>query len=320
MNVLIVGTGIIGTLYGWVLYQAGFSVSHWVRPGQTENHPAEAVLDLLDERIGYPRFNKVYYPWRCIEAIPVEEQFDLVIVPTNSYQVTEALQTIYPRLPAAVYLICSANWTGDEAFKAIIPANQYVLGYPGAGGALVDGVYLANLCAEIHLPHNDGWNDRVLAMIIPVFATAGIVPDFQTNMLHWLWVHNASTLPVQAAFLEHCEINRFLADSSLLLTAFAAVREGLAICAARGVAVSNYEDVAVFKLPDTLVLMMFKLLYRCYQSTPRYTAHFIQGFLEAQVTYEQIRASAEQLAIPIPALLTLGKVFETNKALPATDL
>ena len=40
-------------------------------------------------------------------------------------------------------------------------------------------------------------------------------PDIQPNILHWLWVHNASAVRFAAGFAEHKEIKPFLRDSEL---------------------------------------------------------------------------------------------------------
>ncbi len=316
MNVLIIGIGIIGTIYGWALQQAGIPVTHYVRPGKTERRSGEALLDLLDERQGFPRFSKIYYPWQCLETIPANESFELVIVPTNLYQTETALRQVYPQLPEASYLVLSANWLGDSAFKAIIPEQQLVLGYPDGGGTLIGDVYWTNLGAEIHLPSSDGPNGAAIQKVTQLFAAAGIQPDYQSNMLHWLWVHNATSMPIWAAYLQHCDMELLLKDQSLLRQAFTAVRECLDLCVARGVALNNYEDTAIFKLPDSLIGIMFKMLYYFNQSMQRDIAHAAQGFMEVQANYGQICATARELQIPLPAFTALGKVFETKSLDP----
>ncbi|HEY4633468.1 MAG TPA: 2-dehydropantoate 2-reductase N-terminal domain-containing protein, partial [Candidatus Limnocylindrales bacterium] len=79
MNVLIVGTGNIGTTYGWVLTQAGHRVRHLVRPGGIATRPEIARLDLLDERDGHDDRRMVGYRWDLVEE-PAVDAVDVVLV------------------------------------------------------------------------------------------------------------------------------------------------------------------------------------------------------------------------------------------------
>jgi len=52
MRILVVGAGVIGTVYGWALSEAGHHVTHLVRPGRTDRFAGGVALDVLDKRKG----------------------------------------------------------------------------------------------------------------------------------------------------------------------------------------------------------------------------------------------------------------------------
>ncbi|MCI0494315.1 hypothetical protein L0Z72_04845 [candidate division KSB1 bacterium] len=83
MKDLIVGAGVIGTIYGWALKSAGLSITHLVRKGKENNFLDGVTIDVLDERKGYKKYNKTTYPIKVIEKLDKNSGFDLVIVPTN---------------------------------------------------------------------------------------------------------------------------------------------------------------------------------------------------------------------------------------------
>jgi 2-dehydropantoate 2-reductase len=56
MKTLIVGTGIIGVIYGWALSQADMDVTHFVRKGKKDRFKDGVKLDVLDERKGHPKY------------------------------------------------------------------------------------------------------------------------------------------------------------------------------------------------------------------------------------------------------------------------
>jgi 2-dehydropantoate 2-reductase len=85
MKTLVVGTGIIGVLYGWALAQSGVDVTHFVRKGKKDLFKDWVDLDLLDERKGHPKYNKTKYALKCTEEISPTDGYELIIVPVNMH-------------------------------------------------------------------------------------------------------------------------------------------------------------------------------------------------------------------------------------------
>jgi ketopantoate reductase len=56
MKTLVVGTGIIGIIYGWALSEADIDVTHFVRKGKRDQFRDGVTLDLLDEREGHRKY------------------------------------------------------------------------------------------------------------------------------------------------------------------------------------------------------------------------------------------------------------------------
>jgi malate/lactate dehydrogenase len=90
MKVLIIGRGVVGTIYAWALSKTGIDVTHIVRK---EGLPATDTLDLLDLRPGFPKHTRVIYAPKTIRRIGPSDGFDLVIVAAESD--VAALQRTY---------------------------------------------------------------------------------------------------------------------------------------------------------------------------------------------------------------------------------
>jgi hypothetical protein len=80
MKVLIIGRGVVETIYGWALSKAGIDVTHVVRK---EGLRATETLDLLELRTGYPKYTRVTYAPRAVRQISPSDWFDLLIVATK---------------------------------------------------------------------------------------------------------------------------------------------------------------------------------------------------------------------------------------------
>jgi ketopantoate reductase len=308
MKTLIVGSGVIGVIYGWALQQAGVDVTHFVRPGKKDQFPNGVTLDLLDERKGYPPKSTPHYPIRCIDSISTAEGYALIVVPTNAQQVEEALRVLAPVSGDATLLILSGNWEGLAAYDAILPRERYLLGYPDGGGTIRDGVYWTNLGPEVHLGLLEGQSTERLDQVKATFARADIHADMQENMLHWLWAHNAGVIGFAAGFARHRDVAGYLDDKTLVYQSIKATRELYSLCARRGVSLKKYPEVGLTNFPIWLVAILLRWNLRRNESMQRYTAHAAsEGSLrETKYHYDRVMHTADELGFEMPNLKALG--------------
>jgi ketopantoate reductase len=273
MKVLIVGTGVIGVIYGWALKEAGIDVTHLVRKEKKHNFNKGVEIDILDERKGYKKYNKTGYSINITDALENGVHFDLVIVPTNWFQTEGALKEIVPQCKDSFFYILTSNWTGTEMFDRILTKNRYILGYPDGGGTIKDGVYCTNIGPEIHIAAPTDENQQSFRLVEETFNKADIKLDVQKEMLHWLWVHNAGSTAISLAFQKHKNTEKYLCDKKLLKESFLATRECLELCEKRGAYSKEYPEISAFKMPMWLLIPMFKFNFRHNESMKRYSAH-----------------------------------------------
>ncbi len=300
MRTLIVGTGVIGVIYGWALSEAGEEVTHFVRPGRTGMCAGGVELDLLDEREGHPDDLVTTYRLSCIEDVSPDDAIELVIVPTNSYQAEAALRQLAPRCGDATFLVFAANWEGTGFIDRHLPHDRYLLGYPDGGGTQRDELYWTNLGPEVHLGKVEGGSDERLAAVSALFAGADMEPDVQDQILHWLWVHNALAVGLWAGFPKHDDMEAMLRDRALLREGFLSTRELLELCRRRGADIKKYPDARYMSWPLWLLIPIFRRLYRKNESMQRYTAHAAESLAEAKYNHDQMRATARALGFDMP--------------------
>jgi ketopantoate reductase len=123
MKVLIVGTGVIGTIYGWPLHEAGIDVTHLVGKGKSQNYSDGVTIDILDERKGYKKYNTTNYWKKITEDLEKRVFFDLIIVPTNWFQTEAALKMVIPYFKDSFFYILTSNWTGTGMYDHILNKN-----------------------------------------------------------------------------------------------------------------------------------------------------------------------------------------------------
>jgi ketopantoate reductase len=302
MKTLIVGAGVIGTIYGWALSEAGVDVTHLVRPGRADSSRDGVTLDVLDERKDHLKNNIAKYALKCVEQLSPDDPYDLIIVPTNSFQVEDALETLVPNAGDALFLIFSAVWEGTEFIDRLLPRDRYLLGYPDGGGTIRDGLYWTNLGAEVHLGLIGGQSAEKLEQVKALFVRADMKPDVQPDMLHWLWQHIAGTVGFSAGFAKDRDVDTYLGDKALLRESILSTFELYKLCELRGVNLKHFPETGFRSWPVWLIALFLKWNFRHNASMKRYTAHAAsQGSLhEAKLNYYDMIETARQFNLDMP--------------------
>jgi 2-dehydropantoate 2-reductase len=308
MKTLIVGTGIIGVIYGWALSEAGVDVTHFVRQGRRAQFKDGITLDILDERKGHPKKQVVKYDLKCVETVAPADGYELILVPTNGHQTEEALQALAPASGQAVFLLFTGNWEGTAFIDRLLPRGRYLLGYPDGGGTVRDGVYWTNLGAEVHLGEADGRPSETLDRVKALFARADMTPDVPENMLHWLWAHNVMSTPFAVGVRKHGDLQAYLRDTALLRECFRAMLECGEVCRRRGVDLAKNDPTGTFNLPPWLFPYVFRFLFATNESMQRFTAHAVSpgSLQETKMYYTDILKTAGELGVEVPHMQALA--------------
>lgn len=172
MKVLIIGRGVVGTIYGWALSRAGIDVTHVVRK---EGLRATEALDLLDLRAGYPRRTRTTYAPKTVGQISSSDDFDLVIVATKHYQAVQAIRQYLPDVPRATILLFTANWDGTEDIDRILARSSALWGYAKAtGGVDAQGVIVGTVDPAVRLGMLEGSAPDKFRAVAELFQDAGL--------------------------------------------------------------------------------------------------------------------------------------------------
>jgi 2-dehydropantoate 2-reductase len=140
MKILMFGRGVIATMYGWALDQAGHDVEFSVRPGRAAAYGETIDLDLLDAR------RRVRYR----EALEPDHDFDLIVLSVQHYRFAEAAAFLAPRVGKATVLVFSNIWSEPLTAIGSLPVGQVAWGFSEAGGGFCeDGVLCGTLLPSV---------------------------------------------------------------------------------------------------------------------------------------------------------------------------
>ena len=225
---LIVGAGVIGTVYGAHIAAAGNQVSvlsHGRRTGEVAAAGLRA-RDVLDG--GHVDADA--------EVVPdAEGDYDMVLVAVRRDQLASACAglAVLAGKPAVVFF--GNNPAGRLAIPGDLPGDVY-LGFPGVGGVMASGAadYVRIRQQPTALP---AAADPRLAALQTILSDRGFAIQRVTDMDGWLAYHAAFVACVAAA-LVRCGIDpvRLAADRATLTLMCRAITGAFAGLRAEGVA------------------------------------------------------------------------------------
>jgi|SRR5579862_1168953 len=320
MKVLIIGRGVVGTIYGWALSKAGIDVTHVVRK---QGLPAREALDLLDLRPGYPKHSWATYAPKTVGQVDRSDGFDLVIVATKHYQAVAAIRQYLPDVPGATILLFTANWDGTEQIDRILPRSSVLWGYAKAtGGVDVLGVVVATVDPAVRLGMLEGSDPERFKVVSELFRAAGFTLDVKANMIEWLWVHHA----INAGGIGICLWAGGIAEATRSLRTLRlgvwAMREALGVVAARGVNLETYPEArSVLNTPTWLACLAAAYSIRFTEKGRRLlrASHFANSALEMKRFYLDVLQTGESRGVSMPHLSALRERIASYPANPKRE-
>ena len=227
MHVLVVGAGIIGSIYGWALAQSGHHVVHLVRSGRASALRDGLTLDVFDRRKGHKRNFRGLYRLHTAETVSPRDTFELVIIPVKHYALVQTLKEVVPQVGAAEFLLLTQNWRGTNDIDPLLPRARYVYGDAKAGGTFSEGTLVAAL-KGIDIGSPEGEPSALAKKFEGLFASADIQTGLHSDMLHYLWIQYAITGGLWAALMQAGNLDAMLNDREATSAALRAGRECLA--------------------------------------------------------------------------------------------
>ena len=210
-QVLVVGAGVIGSVYAGRLAEAGHLVTLVARGGRL------AQLEPSGLRLRRPGGSEVRPMVTVVDQIP-RAAFDLVLVAVRREQVAAAARQVAASVPGRVMLFGNFAGMVDE-LGSVLGDDRTLVGFPGIGGRIEpDGlVTYVPIDQQPTVVGTSGTQGEQARAIVACLREAGFDTLEQPNMAGWLASHAALVVPMAAAIRAAGGQADALADQSDLL-------------------------------------------------------------------------------------------------------
>ncbi|RDI26602.1 ketopantoate reductase family protein [Lentzea flaviverrucosa] len=309
MKILMFGRGVIATVYGWALEQAGHDVEFYVRPGRAAEYGDTTSLDLLDMRRSL-RGQRVVREWpvRLREELGPDHDFDLIVLSVGHHRLTEAADFLAPRVGRATVLVFGNIWAEPLDAIGALPAEQVAWGFPLAGGGFGENGVLRGAILPSVLFGTVGPQAERGRVVRRVFREAGFRIREEPDFRGWLLIHFVSDAGLFSQGLRLGALADLAGRRRDLREALLAGRELLPLVEARGVVVGR--RALLFRAPTWLAAPLFAWLTAHFGPVrDNFATHSDPTAEEPRAICRDVLAEARRLGVAAPRLAAAEPSF-----------
>ncbi len=303
MKILIIGTGVIGSIYGWQLSESGNQITHYVRTGQKENIEKNGLLiRCLDTRKhGKPFVEKLYKP-------NVTEQYngayDLIIVPVKANQLKSILPVLTCVDKNTDILFLQNIWISHlQEIEKCLSDSRIIYGQSHiAGGGKSGNIITCTIFEDKHAPtmlgKKDGAKTEQIKRVAQLMQRAGLNPEISKNILAWLFTHYAEASGLVSGVMEAGSAANYVSDSKYIKHSVRIIREGFNVCSLLKMHAWRIYPQILYYSPMWILLPALLKMYRSQE-----TQLMIQG---------HISHSSDEMKEMFYDVLNTGKSLNLN--------
>lgn len=322
MRFLVIGAGVIGSLYAGRLALSGHEVELVARGSRLASLRQRGLV-LVDE--ASERFEIA--PVKAIGGGDPAVPYDFAILAVRRDQLEEALSAA-AELGAARAFVTMVNLAdGGDRAAAVLGRERLVMGFPGAGGAVREDGSVAYRIVSAAIQRTTfgeasgglSARSRVLARAC---ATAGFPSAICGDMASWQRSHLALVSPIaNAVYAAGGDIAACARDRGIVGLMVDAIREGFGTVRAIGSAVGDGRArgrvepaklAALMALPKALLVPAFASRLASPWGESVIARHALKAREEMRLLSEDLIGLADGAGKPAPALRELARLAENG--------
>lgn len=255
MKILIIGAGVLGSIYAAKLTQAGRDVTLLARGARLAQLREHGIVleSSYDGAQSVARVN-------LVETLRPEDEYDLALVIMRQNQAASVLPMLAAntRIPAVAFLMNNAD--GGRAFRAALGDERVLLGFAGAGGLRREHVVVVSTGKKgfeglTILGEARGGITPRLVEFAEVFAGSGLEAQLETDVDAWLKSHLAIVLPLALGiYAANGDVYRAARTRAARALMVRGIKEGISGLKRLGVQVTPPKFHFFAAVPDALLV------------------------------------------------------------------
>ncbi len=248
MRIVVIGAGMIGSLYGARLAIADQDVTLLAR-GARLSELRRCPIKLVNDEDGAVTAVSL----KAIATLDPADNYDLALVMVRADQVDDLLPQLAANLGVKTFLFMHNRAAGSTALAAAVGPERTLLGFPGAGGQRDGETIRYRLIAEqsTTLGEPGGSLSPRLRAIAEIFETGGFRVVLNRRMDDWLKTHAVFVTAIAGAiYLADGNMAALAANRDSVRTLVRGVRQGFHALKKAAISIEPKKLALLFALPS----------------------------------------------------------------------
>lgn len=301
MKVLIIGKGVIGTIYGWLFQNHGFEIVHYSR--NTKKNPHHSVqIDIFDKNNKLPV--QAEYVYNITDSLHVD--CDLIFISVRHYHLKEALESL-PEFNVPILIFGNVWESLEEVRSKFRKTDKLFFGMPRAGGSIQNGKLVGAVLKEVVLEDREQNSD--FQKILNLFEKSKRKIQKISKMQDWYWTHMATTTAWICGGVRAKGFLPFANSYDSIKDALKVGKEAIDIAKKRGADISVCEDSKPFLIPTWFSALIVKLVLQQDATIRISEGHGEYAPDEMTKIYEDVLEMGKKLKCKIENLLSYQEDF-----------
>ena len=308
MKILIYGAGIVGSTYGWQLSEAGHDVSVLVRKGKKHGVGENGIaIHCADFRGGRKQMKQIVFRPKVIEELSSQNDFEYIIVSTNSLCLKEVLPVLGQSAGKAHILFFQNMWNDFDEIANYLSPEQYFFGFPFMVGGGRDDKSIYSAISGLKYSHTplgelNGEITARVQKIAKALEDANLKPMISTQIGVWLITHYAVAAGMSAGIIKAGSGKAFAGNSKIIRETIKSIREGLEVCVKRVINPKTEKANKLYYLPLFISVPIAKKVYANEALSIMFDGHTKHSPDEMKKMLEDIIECGEKHNIDMPFL------------------
>jgi 2-dehydropantoate 2-reductase len=299
MRILVLGAGVIGSVYAGKLLQAGHDVVMVARGSRLSDLQSLGLI-LEDRENGRRSTIEV----RAVPEPPVGGRYDLVLVPVRAEQLVSTLPTLAGIKDGSDVLVFgNTRGSHSDVMKAL--GGRALFGFPAAGGSREGPVisYVLISQQKTMLGEPSGAMTTRLRQLQTVLGSAGFSTKVSANIDGWLLGHSAFIVPIAfALYRSGGDAAKLASDRATMRLMVVATRQAFRALSAAGEAEIPTNLRALYlRLPTAFAVAYWRRVMAGGRGELWFGAHVRSAPEEMRSLAGELQASLSRIGRPTPA-------------------
>lgn len=304
MKLLVIGAGVIGSVYGWQLQKIGCDVTHLVRRSKIDTYRADGIkISCLDLRSFSEKKIEADYRPTFVDVFSADDTYNYILVTVNSNQLEEVLPEL-SQISGRAHIVFLQNMRigDDELIRDQIEPAKYFIAYPfkaggGRQGNMIDAVIFGMSMTNTVIGEIEGHVSQRVKEFHGLLKKANMNPKIIPNIIPYIRTHYVWGACCLAAYLKAGNYKDFQ-RTDIIRESYLAMREGWQICIKQGINPKKVVPTKYYYLPFFILIPFTQWIYRQSGMKEMFEGH--------------VQHSPNEMKDMYFSLLELGKKYEVD--------